>query len=322
VLSTTTTTTPEGAVVLTVRAHSVGEFRVSVFLHHLCLSTSIVHVYAGPLSVQHIAVKSEPFWVTAGDASVVVLQARDSEGNNIRVGGEKITGSVGGKPVPVVDCGDGTYHLSVTETRSGPFDLLVSCGAESQTLTGQVLAGPTCVTKCTLVGIEPTVRAGHMQCFQIERRDRFGNLVTRDSSSSCAITRFAAKGVAKGLSPLQVAIQDRAIQKSGDNVDVQYTAFMLGTYTLSVWETSTGTAVPGSPFTVTVQPGLPYAPCCTGVLRHEVCGPSPVHLNSSSVAPKFFLGSRLGLLRTSRMMNSWLVKEQHRGPCTFGWRFG
>jgi hypothetical protein len=62
------------------------------------------------------------------------------------------------------------------------------------------------VTRCTLAGIAPTVRAGHRQRFHIERRDRFGNLVTRDSSSSSAITRFAAKGVGKGLSPLQVRL--------------------------------------------------------------------------------------------------------------------
>jgi hypothetical protein len=76
VLSTTNTRLADGTISLTVRAHSVGAFRVSVFLHHLCLVTATVHVYAGPLSVRHVAVKSQPFWVTAGVASVVVLQAR------------------------------------------------------------------------------------------------------------------------------------------------------------------------------------------------------------------------------------------------------
>ena len=75
VLSTTNTRLADGTISLTVRAHSVGAFRVSVFLHHLCLVTATVHVYAGPLSVRHVAVKSLPFWVTAGVASVVVLQA-------------------------------------------------------------------------------------------------------------------------------------------------------------------------------------------------------------------------------------------------------
>jgi hypothetical protein len=66
------------------------------------------------------------------------MQARDGEGNNIRVGGDKVTGSVAHKTVPVVDCGDGTYHFTVTETLSGPFDLHLAHSGETHTLTGQV----------------------------------------------------------------------------------------------------------------------------------------------------------------------------------------
>ncbi|KAK3235394.1 hypothetical protein CYMTET_54402 [Cymbomonas tetramitiformis] len=263
----------DGRVLAMFTAQSVGDFRVSFSVHGALVASSRVRVRAGPMSLEHVILTMTPFEVTAGEASVVVLQARDAQCNLIREGGEKLVAEVHGGAVEVLDCGDGTYHCIFKITKAGPFELaLMQGGVHTRAIAGECFAGPPVASECTIARLEAEVRAGRSHTFRIERRDKHGNLLTRGGSQAAAATSFAAKGESKGRSPsiLQIAVTDWAASEDhGCHVDINFAPIVQGTYSISVWELGSGTKVPGSPFTVVVQPGLPCAPCCSAVLRDK-----------------------------------------------------
>lgn len=120
--------------------------------------------------------------VVAGEKKKVTCRARDKNGNYVRLGGVKIAGKLSGEtqpPVTVVDNKDGSYDITYTIEKAGPYHLNLMAGPNNKPIGD-------CKVKCIPAeacgknsvasgdGIHKA-KIGEPNHFKIQARDKFNN---------------------------------------------------------------------------------------------------------------------------------------------------
>lgn len=124
--------------------------------------------------------------VTAGVTDRFKVTAKDAFGNQIQEGGLNVEGVLGGTaevPVMSVDNGDGTYEITYTPTKAGPYQLEMKI--EGQPMGGKnpfpllVIPAAPCAANSVASGDGVSqAKVGENNQFVVQTRDAFDNDVT------------------------------------------------------------------------------------------------------------------------------------------------
>ncbi len=120
-----------------------------------------------------------------GSPTTVTLQLKDSNNNNITVGGETVTfsysGGLTGSFSTVVDNNDGSYSASFTGTTAGTATLAATIAGESLTSalpTVTVVPGSYTTRDSVLTASSETINAGETLNLNLQLKDSNGNNIT------------------------------------------------------------------------------------------------------------------------------------------------
>jgi adhesin/invasin len=184
---------------------------------------------------------------TAGLPTTIVVQARDTTGNPVTVGGETVVVTVSGANNPgaltVADQGDGTYTASYTPTVAGVDNVAI-------TMNGTAIGGSPFTSTVGASGVIPaqstaTVPDGTPGLpteIVVQARDATGNPVSA-GGETVAVTVSGANN------PGALVVTDQ-----GDGTyTASYAPTVAGDDTVAI--TMNGTPISGSPFTSTVGAG-------------------------------------------------------------------
>ncbi len=197
--------------------------------------------------------------VASGSAVTLALQAKDSAGNNLTVGGATVvfsdsggtsTGTIG----TTADSGNGKYTATFTGVAAGtPTTIRAAINGAAVTSalpTVTVTPGPVAAAKSVVSVASPTVVSGATDSLRLQAKDAAGNNLTTGG----ATVVFSSSG---GTSTDTIG----AVADGGNGTYVALlTGVMAGTAD-TIHATVNGAAVTGTLPTVTVTPGAASQLC-------------------------------------------------------------
>ena len=201
----------------------------------------------------------------AGDRASFVLEARDARGNRMTSGGSSISvvvqstlksnNSIKGS---VLDQGDGTYMISYTISKAGPYTITLSSPHSSTTLSGMCVPGEADPAYCRIdaSGVEK-LEAGMRGTVKVLRADRFSNLIPAGPD----LLPFRVE--ASGVGPADV----ETVEAGDGSAEIRFEARAVGRYTLYVWSGLKREPILGSPVEIHVLPSQPAAAACKALLE-------------------------------------------------------
>jgi len=202
----------------------------------------------------------------AGERSSFTLEARDARGNRMMSGGSSITCVVQSTlqesaqliKGSVLDQGDGTYKISYTMSKAGPYTVTVSSAHSSLTLAGVCAAGEADPAYCRIdaSGVAK-LEAGARGIVKVLRADRFSNLIPAGPD----LLPFRVE--VTGVGPADV----ETVEAGNGSADIRFEARACGRYTLYVWSGFKREPILGSPVEIQVLPAQPAASACKALLE-------------------------------------------------------
>jgi len=184
---------------------------------------------------------------SAGSATDIVVQARDSEGNPVDIGGETVEVTVSGANNPgslnVTDEGDGTYTAGYTPSNAGIDNVAI-------TMNGVAISGSPYTSFVGTGGADPATStaavpdgtAGEVTDILIQARDDLGNALGSGGET-----------VEVEVSGANTVAAFSATDNGDGTYSAGYTPTVAGVDNVAI--TLNGTAIGGSPYASTVSPG-------------------------------------------------------------------
>lgn len=173
----------------------------------------------------------------AGQDARFVLHARDYSGNEINKGGAELQIScraTGREPTigGVLDRGDGTYECTYSTTIAGDVEVLLTLN-DGSVQTKRVInvkceAGECEISECRVDAGKLLLlwNAGDAGLIRVQRRDKYGNPTTKDTSNG--LNRFAAEVVGPGWTDCE------ALELGDGSCELRLIAQAAGSYDISI----------------------------------------------------------------------------------------
>jgi hypothetical protein len=206
------------------------------------------------------------------DGVTMVLQAHDRVGNRCTVGGAdfRVVCAREGVESSCVDQGDGTYVLSWKSRTRGGFEAKVLIGSEPVRGSPVHIELHSTIAEVSRTELDgpglKTAVAGTPAPVELLFIDQFGNPTTpsADWTVGVAINNDGRARVRLAEIALHSSFEGRWLDHTSGRYEVRYTASMAGHRELHLWWARTEQpterqALPGSPFTIHVLAGEPFA---------------------------------------------------------------
>jgi len=148
-------------------------------------STAALTVAPGTITATNSTVTADSTQIASGHATILTLQAKDANGNNLTTGGAtvvftKTAGSGAGTFSAVTDNGNGTYTGTFTGTTAGPVTLgaTVNSVATTSTAAVTVTVGTISAATSVVTADSAQVAISHATILTLQAKDAAGNLLT------------------------------------------------------------------------------------------------------------------------------------------------